>query len=70
VRLDRNSFEIEQSPKYIYLPMMTILENQEINLPFSKMNSNQIYFMKKNMGQNIENLTNSLKIYITDENII
>ena len=67
VRLDRNSFEIEQSPKYIYLPMMTILENQEINLPFSKMNSNQIYFMKTNMGQNVENLTDSLKIDITDE---
>jgi hypothetical protein len=67
VRLDRNSFEIIQSPKYIYLPMMIILENQEINLPFSKMTINQIYLMKTNFEQNVENLTDSLKIKITDE---
>lgn len=67
VRLDRNSFEITQSPKYIYLPMMIILENQEINLPFSKMIINQIYLMKTNFEQNVENLTDSLKIKITDE---
>jgi len=67
VNIDQNIFEIEQLPKYTYLPMMTILENQEITLPFTKMNNNKIHFTKTNIGQNVENLTNSLTIKITDE---
>jgi len=67
VSIDQNLFEIEQLPKYTYLPTMTILENQEITLPFSKMHNDKIHFTKTNFGQNVENLTNSLKIKITDE---
>ena len=67
VRIDKNAFEIEQLPKYTYLPKMTILENQEITFPFNKMNNNKIYFTKKSNLQIVENLTNSLKIKMTDE---
>ena len=67
IRLDRNTFEIEQLPKFTYMPSITILENQEINLPFNNMNKNEIYLFKNENGQNIENLSHLLNIKITDK---
>ena len=67
IRLDKNSFEIEQLPKFSHMPMMTILENQEINLPFYNVNNNKIHFLKTQNGQNVENMTNMLNIQITDK---
>ena len=67
VRLDKNLFEIEQLPKYTYMPLIKILENQEINLPFNNMDINEIYLFKTAMGQSVENLSNLLNIKITDK---
>ena len=67
VRLDENLFEIEQLPKYTYMPLIKILENQEINLPFNNMDNNEIYLFKTAMGQSVENLSNLLNIKITDK---
>ena len=67
IRLDKNSFEIEQLPKFTYMPFITILENQEINLPFYNMNNNAIYLLKNENGQNIENMSHLLNIKITDK---
>ena len=67
ITLDRNSFEIEQLPKFTYMPNMTILENQEINLPFYNTNNMEIHFLKIQQGQSIENMTDSLNIKITDK---
>ena len=47
---------------------MTIIENQEINLPFYDMVHNEIHLLKLVYGQTIENMTDLLKIKITDKN--
>ena len=67
VSLDKNTFKIEQSPKFTYLSSMTILENQEINLPFFEMNNNRIFLVKLSFRKYMENLTDKLKINITDK---
>jgi hypothetical protein len=67
INLDRNSFEIQQLPKHTYMPVMTILENQEINLPFNGSNDTFISLLRIEGGQNCENLTKLLKITYTDK---
>ena len=67
IRIDNNHFEIEQLPKFTYMPNMTILENQQVILPFNKINNNKIHFLKLQQGQTVENMTDSLNINITDE---
>ena len=67
IRIDNNHFEIEQLPKFTYMPNMTILENQQVILPFYKINNNKIHFLKIQQGQTVENMTDSLTINITDE---
>ena len=66
ITIDKNTFEIEELPKYIYHPV-TILENQEIEFPFYNTNSTKIYLSKIKNGQTIENLTNLLIIKNTDK---
>ena len=67
IKLDKRNFEIEQLPKYTYMPSMTILENQEINLPFTNMIDNEIFLLKTSIGKITENITNLLNIQITDK---
>ena len=67
ISLDRRPFEILQLPKLIYMPSMTILENQEINLPFYGSNNTFISLLKIENDKNCENLTKSLKITYTDK---
>ena len=65
--IDKTSFEIEQFPKFTYMSSMTILENQQINLPFNKIEGYEIHFVKINGTKIVENLSDSLNIKITDE---
>ena len=67
IRLDKYNFEIEQLPKFSYMHWMTILENEEINLPFYDMINNDIHLLKLANGQIIENISDLLKIKITDK---
>ena len=46
---------------------MNILENQEITFPFTNQENISIYLMKLSDGNVSENLTETLKIEITDK---
>ena len=65
--IDKTSFEIEQFPKFTYMSSMTILENQQINLPFNKKDGYEIHFVRIKDTKIVENLSDSLNIKITDE---
>ena len=67
IKLNQDYFLIEGKMKFSYMPSMTILENQEISLPFNNLNNNYIYLFKIKNEQNVENLSNLLKIEITDK---
>ena len=67
IQIDRNHIEIEQLPRYTYLHSMIILENQEMTLPFSNQNNNQIHLIKNINNNDIENLSHLLNIEITDQ---
>ena len=67
LEIDKTSFEIEQFPKLTYMSSMTILENQQINLPFNKMEGYEIHFLRIKGTKIVENLSDSLNIKITDE---
>ena len=67
IKLNHNYFQIEGQLKFTYMSSMTILENQEINLPFKSLNKNYIFLLKKKNQQIVENLSNLLKFEITDK---
>ena len=65
--IDSKSYSLEKLPKHVYLQKITILENQEINLPFISKEKDNIIFIKLANGKFSENLSNLLKIEITDK---
>ena len=67
LEIDKSLFEIQQLPKFTYLPSMTILENQQINLPFNIINGYGVHLVRFRENKIIENLSDLLNIKITDE---
>ena len=65
--IDRNVYSLEKLPKHAYLQEITILEKQEINLPFISKEKDVITLIKLSNGKISENLSNLLKIEITDK---
>ena len=62
IKIDKEKININQMTKHSYSNEMTILEGEEINLPFK--NPDNIYLINENDS---EKMTNLLKIKITDE---
>ena len=65
--IDEKSYLLEKLPKHVYLPSITILEKQEINLPFISKEKDCINLIKLSNGKISENLNDLLKIEITDK---
>ena len=66
-KIDRKLYNLDNTCKHVYFPRMNILENQEITLPFTNQENISIYLMKLSNGNVSENLTETLKIEITDK---
>ena len=66
-KIDSYYYDIEKLPKHVYLPNINILENQEINLPFINKDNNRITLMKISQEKASENLSDLIKIDITDK---
>ena len=65
VKIGKKTFGINSYEKFSYPPSITILENQEINLPIFDFKF--IHLTKIYDSSNLENLTDLLKIKVTDE---
>ena len=65
--IDSKLYSLEPLPKHVYLHEITILENQLINLPFIIKEKSNITLIKYANGKNAENLSELLKIEITDK---
>ena len=64
IKLENENINLEQNPKYSYNKSINILEGEEINIPFKSLEKNKIYLTN---SIDKENLTNLVKIKITDE---
>ena len=64
IKLENENINLEQNPKYSYNKSINILEGEEINIPFKSLEKNKIYLTN---STDKENLTNLVKIKITDE---
>ena len=65
--IDSKSYSLEKLPKHSYLREITILEKQEINLPFISKEKDVITLMKYSNGKIAENISDLLKLEITDK---